>query len=402
MRVATILTMFLILADGAWAGSEKVLYSFAGGTDGANPYDAGVLVRDRAGNFYGTTYQGGSCGAGTVFELSSSGKETVLHNFCLGSDGGYPFGGVIVDGSGEVYGTTEGGGPAMNGTVFKLKRGSNGVWTETMLHMFSGTDGKGPFTGLVMDEAGNLYGTASEGGTEVAFGGVVFEIAGSGAYKVLYDFCSLSHCSDGFLPMGGLTLDRQGNLYGTTSEGGAHGQGTVFELSKSGKTWTETVLHHFAGGHSDGAFPLYGSLTLGTRKVGSKRQSVVFGVTTGGGADDQGTAFEMMNSSTGWTFSLLHSFDKRGGGTSPYGTLVNVKGKLFGTAAFGGRSCCGTLFELTQKDKAWIETVLYNFTGGADGGYPLSGVVADFNGSLYGVANIGGTGTYGAVYRVTR
>jgi uncharacterized repeat protein (TIGR03803 family) len=399
-KAATILSVVLLLAGGAWAGSEKVLYSFAGGSDGANPYDTGVLVRDRSGNFYGTTYQGGSCGAGTAFELSSGGEETVLHNFCLGNDGGYPFGGLILDASGNVYGTAEGGGPTNGGIVFELKRKANGEWSENVLHFFGGPDGKGPFDGLTMDAAGNLYGTASEGGTEVAFGGVVFEISSSRTYSVLYNFCSLAGCSDGYLPLGGVTVDRTGNIYGTTSEGGPSGQGTVFELSKSGNAWTETVLHGFAGGHSDGAYPLYASPTLGTRKVGSKWERVIFGVTTAGGASDQGAAFEMTKSTTGWTFTLLHSFSTRSGGTSPYGTLVNIKGKLFGTAGSNGSSCCGTLFELSQKNEAWIETVLHNFTGGGDGGSPLSGVVADSHGTLYGVTNIGGKDTYGAVYRV--
>jgi uncharacterized repeat protein (TIGR03803 family) len=399
-KAATILTVVLLLAGGAWAGSEKVLHSFGGGGDGASPYDTGVLVRDRAGNFYGTTYQGGSCGAGTVFELSSGGKETVLHNFCLGGDGGYPFGGVILDSSGNIYGTTEVGGPINGGTVFELKRKANGKWSERVLHRFSGPDGKGPFAGLIRDAAGNLYGTASEGGTQVFFGGVAYEIASSGKYRVLYNFCSLPGCADGQLPVGGLTMDRKGNLYGTTSEGGASGMGAVFELSKSGSTWTETVLHSFAGGNNDGAYPLYGTPTVGTRKVGRKTETVIFGVTTHGGAGNQGTVFEIVKSTMGWRFAVLHNFGARGGGASPFGTLVSVKGKLIGTTGFNGSSCCGTVFELTQNKKTWSETVLYSFTGGGDGGFPYSGVVADSSGNLYGVAYTGGSSTYGVVYKV--
>jgi uncharacterized repeat protein (TIGR03803 family) len=402
MRVnaATILIVVLLLAGGAWAGTEQVLYSFAGGSDGASPYDTGVLARDSSGNFFGTTYQGGSCGAGTVFEVSSAGDESVLHNFCLGGDGGYPFGGVILDSSGNVYGTAEAGGPLNGGMVFELKRASNGQWNETVLHSFSGPDGKGPFDGLIMDAAGNLYGTASEGGTHAAFGGVVFEISSSGTYSVLYNFCSLAGCADGQLPLGGLAMDRKGNLYGTTSEGGVGGMGTVFEVAKSGNAWTETVLHSFAGGVSDGADPLYGSLILSTRQVGRTKERVLFGVTTSGGTHNRGTAFEIRRSTTGWIFTVLHSFNGRGGGTSPYGTLVSIKDKLVGTTGFNGNSCCGTVFALTQQNKIWIETVLYSFTGSGDGGYPFSGVVADSAGNLYGVANIGGIGTWGVLYRV--
>lgn len=396
------LTMFvLLLAAGAWASTEKVLYNFAGGSDGASPYDTGHLVRNSSGNFYGTTYQGGSCGAGTVFEVSSAGEETVLHNFCLGGDGGYPFGGVILDSSGNIYGTTEGGGSTDCGTVFELKHESNGEWSKGVLHVFGGPDGEHPFAGLIMDAAGNLYGTTAMGGARVALGGVAFEISSSRTYSVLHSFCSLSGCADGQLPFGGLTMDRRGNLYGTTSAGGANGLGTVFELSKSGGGWTETVLHSFAGGNSDGAYPMYGSLTLGTR-AGKKKESSIFGVTTQGGASNKGTAFEIVTSTTTTspTYTVLHSFGTRSGGASPFGTLVNVEGRLFGTTAFKGSSCCGTVFELTQKNKTWVETVLYSFTGGGDGGSPYSGLVADSSGNLYGVANSGGRSTYGVVFKV--
>jgi uncharacterized repeat protein (TIGR03803 family) len=234
----------------------------------------------------------------------------------------------------------------------------------------------------------------------VAFGGVVFKISSTRIYSVLYDFCALSACADGQLPLGGLAMDKKGNLYGTTSEGGASNLGTLFKLSKSGNGWREAVLHSFAGGLSDGAYPTDGSPTLSTRNIGTKKQNVIFGVTTRGGADNHGTAFEMAQFKAGWRFSVLHSFSARSGGTSPYGTLVNIRGKLFGTAAFRGGSCCGTVFRLTQKNKTWVETVLYSFTGGADGGYPYSGVVADSDGNLYGVAYTGGSGTWGVVYRV--
>jgi uncharacterized repeat protein (TIGR03803 family) len=400
VKTAAILTAVLLLASAARAGTEKVLYNFAGGTDGASPYDTGALIRDGAGNFYGTTYQGGSCGAGTAFEVSSAGKETVLHDFCLGGDGGYPFGGVILDSSGNVYGTTEGGGPANGGTVFELKRASNGEWSEIVLHSFIGPEGKGPFDGLIMDADGNLYGTASEGGPYVAFGGVVFEISSSGTYSVLYNFCSLSNCADGQLPLGGLSMDENGNLYGTTSQGGTSNRGTVFQLSKSGSGWTETVLHSFAGGRSDGAYPLSASPTLSTRQVGRKTETVIFGVTTYGGARNKGTAFEITESITGWKLTVLHNFGTRKGGALPYGTLVNIRGKLFGTAGSNGTSCCGTVFRLTQKNHTWVETVLYNFTGSDDGGDPYSGVVADSDGNLYGVADSGGSGTWGVLYEV--
>jgi uncharacterized repeat protein (TIGR03803 family) len=394
--------MFLawLLPLGAWAGSEKVLYNFGGGSDGANPYDTGLLVRDRDGNFYGTTYQGGACGDGTVFELSNGGQETVLHSFCLGKDGGFPFGGVILDPAGNVYGTTEVGGPLNGGTVFEMVRQANGQWKERVLHSFSGSDGKGPFNGLIRDAAGNLYGVASEGGSEAAFGGVVFEISRSGTYNVLYNFCSQHDCVDGQLPVGGLAMDKSGSLYGITGQGGMHSKGAVFKLSKSSGAWKETVLHSFAGGNGDGAYPLYGGPTLAMRTVQGKKRLVIFGVTTLGGSKDKGTAFEIVESTSDHKFSVLHNFGTGRDGALPYGTLISVKGRLYGTTGFRGNSCCGTVFELTEKNHIWEETVIYSFRGGEDGGYPYSGVEVDANGNLFGVANTGGSGKSGVVFEV--
>jgi hypothetical protein len=155
---------------------------------------------------------------------------------------------------------------------------------------------------------------------------------------------------------------------------------------------------------------LYASPTLSTRQVGRKTETVIFGVTTYGGARNKGTAFEITESDvtesevtepmTNWKFTVLHNFGTRRGGASPYGTLVNIKGKLFGTAGFNGTSCCGTVFRLAQENKTWVETVLYNFMGTDDGGYPYSGVLADSDGNLYGVADTGGSGTWGVLYEV--
>ena len=150
----------------------------------------------------------------------------------------------------------------------------------------------------------------------------------------------------------------------------------------------------------DGAYPLYGSPTLGTRTVGGKNERVIFGVTTGGGASNKGVVFAITQSAMGRRFEVLHSFSQRGGGAYPFGTLVNLKGRLFGTAGFRGNSCCGTVFELTQRKEVWSETVLYSFTGGGDGGYPYSGVVVDSSGNLYGAAYTGGSGGSGVVYEV--
>ncbi len=243
------------------AGNETVLHNFTGGTDGMRPY-AG-LIQDSSGNFYGTTAFGGSnhyCGftkqgCGTVFKLDSAGNETVLHSFKGGADGGIPEGGLILDAKGNLYGTTYGNGAAVPGTVFKLPPSGK----ETVLHTFrGGKDGENPAAGLVMDVSGNLYGTTSGiGGGSL---GTVFKVSPTGKETVLWTF---KGPPDGAIPFAGVIMDVAGNLYGTTyiggdarcSDGQGGGCGTVFELARNGK---ETVLHRFRG--SDGLNPVAGLL----------------------------------------------------------------------------------------------------------------------------------------------
>jgi uncharacterized repeat protein (TIGR03803 family) len=309
---------------------------------------------------------------------------------------------VILDSSGNIYGTTSSGGSGGCGTVFALS-GS----TLTTLYSFTcGTDGGTPLAGVIRDRSGNLYGTAQSGGTNSA--GVAYEVTSSGTFNVIYSFCSYLGCPDGAQPEGGLAMDASGNLYGTTIIGGTSDYGTVYELSKTGNGWNETVLHSFTG--SDSAYPTYASPTLGTQIIGKKKQRVIFGVTEqGGGAADMGTAFEMVRSKSGYTLTVLHSFiGQYGDGMNPYGTLIYLKGKLFGTTSGSGNSNYGSVFELTQDKNIWHEAVLHNFTdSGGDGGNPYSRVVADSSGNLYGVTAIGGSGNGGRnagggiVYEVT-
>jgi uncharacterized repeat protein (TIGR03803 family) len=226
---------------------------------------------DQSGNLYGTTVAGGSnCpasdygGCGTVFKIAPDGTETVLYSFCPDNnrcnDGIYPHAGLIMDGTGNLYGTAEEGGLYGYGTVFKLARHG----TLTVLHSFASTDGIFPYAGLIMDGAGNLYGTAVEGGQNND--GTVFKLAPNGTLTVVHAFAS----TDGASPYAGLIMDDAGVLYGTTSQGGASGYGTVFKLKLDGK---EIVLHSFAGGN-DGAFPYAGLIAdaaghlLGTTENG--------------------------------------------------------------------------------------------------------------------------------------
>jgi uncharacterized repeat protein (TIGR03803 family) len=255
-------------------GKETVLYSFAGGVaDGCYPFQG--VVRDKAGNLYGTTEQCGASAEGVVFEVNPQGVETVLHNFAGGaSDGSSPVSGSLLrDTLGNLYGTTEMGGTAGQGVVYKLSKSRLKV-----LHSFAGgtKDGCFPFGSVAMDKTGNLYGTASQCGA--SNNGVVWKLNKKGAKTVLHSFAGGS--KDGMLPEAGVILDATGNLYGNTQEGGAGGAGTVYRLSSTRRL---TLLHSFTG--SDGQSPL-GSLTLDAK-------GKLYGTTTGGGTGNNGTVWKL-------------------------------------------------------------------------------------------------------------
>jgi uncharacterized repeat protein (TIGR03803 family) len=391
-----ILGVMLFIASGAWAGTEKVLYAFSG-SDGAQPLGRPVL--DLSGNLYGTTAGGGNCGDGTVFELSSDGKETVLYNFC-GSDGSAPFGDLIRDFSGTLYGTTLKGGSDDCGTVWKL----SGT-TLTTLHSFTCSDGSFITHGVVRDSKGNIYGTANEGGL-YGFGSA-FEISSSGTFSVLYNFC-LDQCTgvDGAYPSG-LALGAAGNIFGTTEGGGdlsCHitsgplGCGTVFELSMSNGKWEETILHRFK--KYEGALPV-GAPTVMVRRVGGKKLNVLFGTTLGGGTSfgGFGAAFEMIQSASGYSFQKIYTFTVSDG-EYPQCKLTLRKGILYGTTR-ESRMGQGTVFKLTNTGTSWTNTVLYTFPGRKNGKNPVSGVAVDPNGDLYGVTEFGGSHNMGVLYEVT-
>ena len=254
-------------------GTETILHSFTGGTDGANP-GAG-LVRDGAGNLYGTTFYGGESGFGTVYKLDRNGAETVLHSFA-GSplDGQEPTAGLIRDAAGNFYGTTITGGASNLGTVYKLDT----TGKETVLYSFTGRpDGKFPWAGLVRDAAGNFYGTTLYGGASDF--GTVYKLDTSGTETVLHSFTGHP---DGRLPYAGLLRDAAGNLYSTASQGGASRYGTVFRLDTTGNF---IILHSFAFGATDGITPMGGLIrdTAGN----------LYGTTLQGGAFGVGTVFKL-------------------------------------------------------------------------------------------------------------
>lgn len=345
--------------------------------------------------------------------IAASGQSEIsLYSFTGGSDGDQPFAGLVSDGAGNVYGTTNGGGVFGAGTVFKLAPISGGGWTHTVLYSFSGgTDGGYPYASLIFDAAGNLYGTTYDGGaascSQFAYGcGVVFELSprpsGKWREKVLYRF--QKNGRDGLYPYAGLTLDASGNLYGTTVQGGSYNQGTVFKLTLSNNRWKEQVLHTFSGG-GDGGQPL-GSLTFDT--AGN-----LYGTTSGGGTGNKGVVFELVRGSNGrWKERVLHRFSGPDG-LSPYaGVIFDASGNLYGTTPYGGtgQGCygtsCGNVFELIpQSGGGWAATTLYSFSGNVDGAYPNGGVNFDAAGNLYGTTVNGGTtpfpAGFGAVYKLT-
>jgi len=418
----------LTTGTGAIAQTEKVLHNFdSNGKDGSVPEAS--LIFDSAGNLYGTTSNGGTHGSGTVFEMMPKAgggwTETVLHDFYNdGKDGSLPAAGLILDAAGNLYGTTELGGgigsTCLCGTVFELSPKAGRGWTEKLLHSFSqnGKDGYEPLAGLILDATGNLYGTTSSGG--VYGHGTVFEVSPAAGEKwtekVVYSFCSQSGCGDGDEPIGGLIFDPAGNLYGTTVTGGTgvcnnHGCGNVFELTpKAGGGWTETSLYSFCSQAlcSDGEFPEAGlSLDASGNLYGTTVQ--------GGGVSGWGTVFEISPSvGGGWTEEVLYDFCLQSGcadgGEPTAGLIFDGAGNLYSTTTYGGFcggefSCAGTVFELTPvAGGGWAETVLHPFSGANSdrgGAAPSTSLVFDKVGNLYGTTSTGGAYDAGVVFEVT-
>lgn len=260
--------------------SEQVLYQFAGGNDGSRP--TGDPVFDSAGNFIGTTYNGGASGVGTVYELTPAGggwTESVIHTFSV-NDGANPYGGLTQDSSGVLYGTTKVGGVFQHaGVVYQLRNSSSG-WLETVIHNFNGTDGFEPLGAVAVDASGNVFGTTNHGGQGGGGGGKAFEVSPSGSgwdFALLYQFSGISG------PAGDLIMDNSGALYGTTLTDGAFGFGSVFKLTYSGADWTMTTLHDFTG--ADGASP-HGSMVFDSN-------GNLYGTAAAGGPHNLGVVWEI-------------------------------------------------------------------------------------------------------------
>jgi uncharacterized repeat protein (TIGR03803 family) len=389
LKAAALAAALIAALSGAAAQAkdytETTVYSFNGTTGGSEPLFSGV-VRDGEGNFYGTTYSGGTHNFGTVFKIDSSGNETVLHSFGGMDDGRYPYAGLTLDPSGHLFGTTYGGGLQNRncehgcGVVFEIS--ANGEYK--VLHRFTGgADGGLPWATLIRDAGGNLYGTTEIGGSSPYGYGTVFKIDRSGKETVLYNFAGFP---DAAYPQSGLIEDAAGNFYGTTSLGGPAGLGTVFKLDTSGH---ETVLHSFGG--TDGNNPRAAVLLDSAGNL--------YGTTYLGGAAGVGTVFKIDPSGNE---TVLHSFGTLGVNDGAYAesTLVrDAQGNLYGTTIQGGSGGDGLNGIAFKINAQGVFSVIYNFPGNPGGGGP-AGPLRMESGVIYGTTASGGTTGAGTVFRL--
>jgi len=336
-----------------------------------------------------TTLLGGS--------FAANAPETI-YSFAGGSDGEYLDTDLVIDRMGNLYGTSVQGGDFASGTVWELSPSANG-WTHTVLYSFrGGTDGGEPYKGATLDNHGNLYGTAVTGGGGSCEGGcgVVWKLTRSGSSWTQSVIHTFTGGDDGSGPGSGLTLGANGTLYGMTPTGGANGQGVIFQLkSTRNGTWNFTVLHAFTGGN-DGSGGSAGRLL---RHKGS-----LYGVTTTGGANGQGVVFQLTHFAGVWQFTTLYAFRGQPDAGFPYGGLAfDSTGNLYGTSYYGGANNLGSVYQLVpQPDGTWTETVLYSFKGGLDGSGSISNVVFSKTGSVYGTTSAGGASCdCGTIFKLT-
>lgn len=391
------------LTPGSSHWTETTLFNVTNAqTQGGRPNG---ITLDAAGNIYGTASEGGVDNDGVVFELvrGSNGlyTQSILHVFTGGSDGNYPEGNITIDSAGNLYGTTYWGGAGSTacvscGTVYKLSP-SGGGWTDTILHRFvGGTDGANPQGSVLIDPSGNLIGTTRLG-TEANFGSVFELAAGSYTETQIYGFPS----TDGANIGGGLVEDAAGNFYGVAESGGLNqcslngdgGCGLIFKLSRQANgTWGRTVLHNFTGTQNGDGATPVGTLIF-------DKSGNLYGTTVYGG----GTVFTLTpTASGGWSFRTIYEFGrhKLNDGSSPQATLVfDAAGNLYGTTISGGNgsylncSQCGTVYKLAPSvNGQWTESVIYNFQGLSDGSFPTAGLAIDAAGDLYGTTSEGGIG----------
>jgi len=394
MKKFVLALMVLVLAvamQPAQAQHFHVLHEFQNGPfDGASP--AGALVRDEAGNLYGTTGHGGLNQEGVVYKIDPTGAESILFSFD-GTNGAGPFAGLVLDQAGNLYGTA-GAGPNDEGVIFRVSPSGE----ETVLFDFPAKLPIGPIQpigGLLMGRGGNLYGATTLGGNGNCIDGcgTIYRLDTAGKAHMLHQFTG---GADGFSPLGSLIADADGNLYGVAQVGGdfncsadpfeGEGCGTVFRIAKNGKF---TVLHAFHGG-TDGDIPQAG-LVL------NKATGNLYGATTGGNKSGNGLIFQI---SPKGKYKVVHQFTGTDGSSPNGGLILDEAGNIYGTTQSGGSNGLGTAFAMNA---AFQLKVLHNFTGGRDGFAPLTGLTLDPAGNLFGTAfkNLRTKHDVGDVFEIT-
>jgi uncharacterized repeat protein (TIGR03803 family) len=393
-HIVTLVVALLLAAVTAQSQTYHVIHNFSG-NDGALPYGGPTL--DASGRLYGTTYSGGLSGAGNVYKLALHGSSWILsplYSFSGQADGAGPgFGSLAIGSDGRLYGTTEGGG--LFGVLFDVGPRPNACasilcpWLENVLHLFGrGTDGAQPLGGAIFDSAGNLYGTTSLGGD--TGNGAVYEATHSGSNWTETVIYSFQGGGDATGPVAAVSIDSEGNLYGTSPFGGANNDGAVYKLTHSGSGWTESVIYSFQGGN-DGQSPTAGVIVDAAGNV--------YGGTFFGGVNGGGTVYRLAPSGGGYTLTTLYSFSGFGG---PYNKLaLAANGSLYGITNADGAFNAGSVFKLTPSGGSWTFTDLHDFTGGSDGGTPYGAVVLDASGDVFGTASSGGSSNDGVVFEVT-
>jgi uncharacterized repeat protein (TIGR03803 family) len=386
----------------ATAASTDVIFSFE---EDEGEYADTDLETDSAGNIYGTTVLGGDFGGGTVFQLSPTPNgwvHTVLYSFTGGADGGEPYKGVTLDHEGNLYGTAVTGGSGNCeggcGVVYKLSN-TGGTWTQTVIHAFTGgDDGSGPGARVTVGGAGNIYGMTPTGG---AYGlGTIYKIhqasLGVWTFSVIHAFMG---GADGSSGSAGRMILRGGRLYGAATTGGRYGSGVVFQLEAGGFGERELKTLYSFRGQPDGSFP-YGALFI-------DRLGYIYGTTYYGGTNGIGTVYKISPTAAPrrfgeWKEEVIYSFQPGTDGNSPISNLVSdAAGNLYGTTSEGGLGR-GTIFKLSRVGASnWTETVVHAFAGPPDGGFSYTGMVVDVFGNFYGATVHGGEDDDGCVYKFT-
>ncbi len=413
VKLTTLVSLCLVafvgsLSPAAQAQTFSVIHTFTGSGGGGAIPKSGVTIR--AGVLYGTTYLndlGSDSGEGAVYQMTQTGSDWTYTPIFLfpadGSGGAHPAAGVVVGPDSHLYGTTNSGGSDNNGVVFDLTpplsvcKTVRCFWKQNVIHNFAGVpDGGLPEYGnLTWDAQGNIYGTTSAGGAYDL--GAVFEITKSGnTWKETPIYSFSGGNSDGSSPQNGVIVDANGRLFGTTLTGGLYNPyvGTVFAVTYiPGVGWQEKILFAFTGG-DEGRYPAAGLIF--------DKNGNLYGTTTDGGSGGGGTIFELSPFGDTWVFNLLYSFPGQSGNNcGPWGTLtMDAAGNLYGATYCDGAYQQGNIFELANTANGWTYTSLHDFSGGSDGAYPSSSVNRDTDGTLYGTATVGGSSNKGVVWMI--